>query len=63
MNITLTDPSILDNFSYLFPFPSIVTPILIVIGVLVAAKITGTVLKVVFGVDKWLSFVSSSDSL
>lgn len=49
MNITLTDPSILDNFSYLFPFPSIVTPILIVIGVLVAAKITGTVLKVVFG--------------
>lgn len=49
MNITLTDPSILEQFSYLFPFPSIVTPILIVIDILVAAKITGSVLKVVFG--------------
>lgn len=49
MNISLFDTSVLDNFSYLFPFPTIVTPLLVVIGVLVTAKVTGSVLKIIHG--------------
>lgn len=35
--------------SHYFPFPEIVTPIMILIGILVAAKVTSAVLKMVTG--------------